>query len=200
MPTCVGVQSGGGDQARSVGSPAVATLEVRRHSLRKNTGGSQLSQPGVDLARKLGESMGSFAVVATSVVPRARETALAMGFAVDHELVTLATDPDIYAASEASEWWLADHPFTALAAVIKTSAAYHRYAHSMAALWRDLLTPLSGEDAALVIGHSGELESALVACLPDADHASWGRPFAACEGARLTFENRFCAVEFLRLP
>lgn len=95
----------------------MATLEARRHSPRKNTGGSQLSQAGVDLARKLGESMGPFTVVATSVVPRARETALAMGFAVAQELVTL-----------------------------------------------------------------------------------WGNCFAACEGARLTFNNRFSAVEFLRLP
>lgn len=178
----------------------MATLEVRRHSLRKNTGGSQLSQAGVDLARQLGESMGPFTVVATSVVPRARETALAMGFAVDRELVTLASDPDIYAASDASQWWDADRPFAALATVIQAEDAYYRYAHSMAALWRDLLTPLSEDDAALVIGHSGELESALVACFPDADHDLWGNCFAACEGARLTFNNRFSAVEFLRLP
>lgn len=141
----------------SVRSQLVATLEIRRHSLRKNTGGSQLSQAGVELARKLGDSMGPFAVVATSVVPRARETALAMGFAVDQEMVTLA------------------------------------------ALWRDLLTPLAEQDAALVIGHSGELESALVACFPDADHAAWGGPFNPCEGARLTFTNRFTTVEFLRV-
>jgi hypothetical protein len=57
----------------------VATLEIRRHSLRKNTGGSQLSQQGVELARSVGATMGTFAVVATSVSPRARETAVAMG-------------------------------------------------------------------------------------------------------------------------
>ncbi|TDE08197.1 histidine phosphatase family protein [Jiangella asiatica] len=168
--------------------------------MRKNTGGSQLSQAGVDLARRLGESMGPFAMVATSVVPRARETALAMGFAVDHELVTLASDPEVYAESEASKWWLADHPFVALASAIKTGGAYYRYAHSLAALWRDLITPLSHDDTALMIGHSGELETALVACLPDADHSRWGGTFASCEGARLTFTNHFRAVEFLRLP
>ena len=177
----------------------MATLEIRRHSLRKDTGGSQLSQAGVELARKLGDSMGPFAVVATSVVPRARETALAMGFAVDQEVVTLASDADIYAESDASQWWLADHPFAALASLINTGGAYYRYAHSLAALWRDLLTPLPDQDAALVVGHSGELEAGLVACFPDADHASWGGPFTPCEGARLTFHNRFCEVDFLRL-
>ncbi|MEQ4204275.1 histidine phosphatase family protein [Actinopolymorpha sp. B9G3] len=176
-------------------------LEIRRHSLRKNTGGSQLSQEGVDLARRLGESMGPFAVVATSVVPRARETALAMGFAVDQEVVTLASDEEgLHAESAESQWWQADHPFAALAALIGQGGASYRYAHALAAVWRDLLTPLSHDQAALVIGHSGDLEYGLVACFPDADHRRWGRPFGCCEGARLTYANRFCAVEFLRTP
>lgn len=179
----------------------MAVLEVRRHSTRKTGGGSQLSQEGVDLARRLGASMGPFAVVAASVVPRTRETALAMGFAVDHELVTLASDDGVYAASVASNWWLAERPFGALAEVVRSDAAYHRYAHSLAALWRDLLTPLGPDDAALLVGHSGDLESALVATLPDADHATWGKPFGHCEGVRLGFEDgRFQSVEFLRRP
>jgi broad specificity phosphatase PhoE len=178
----------------------VITLEVRRHSLRKNTGGSQLSQAGVELARKVGESIGPFAVVATSVSPRTRETAVAMGFAVDHECVTLATDPGVYAESEQSPWWLDEHPFAALAKVLETGGAYHRYAHALAALWRDLLTPLADGQAVLVVGHSGELEAGLVACLPGADHRAWGKSLACCEGARLTFDTRFRTIEFLRLP
>jgi broad specificity phosphatase PhoE len=179
----------------------VTTLEIRRHSLRKDTGGSQLSQEGVDLARKLGESMGPFAVVATSVVPRARETALAMGFAVDQEVVTLSSDEEgLHAESAESQWWLAEHPFAALAALIGRGGASYRYAHAIAAVWRDLLTPLPADQAALVIGHSGDLEYGLVACFPHADHTRWGRPFDCCEGARLTYSNRFCDVEFLRSP
>ncbi|WP_020580097.1 histidine phosphatase family protein [Actinopolymorpha alba] len=177
------------------------TLEIRRHSLRKATGGSQLAQAGVDLARKLGESMGPFAMVATSVVPRARETALAMGFAVDQEVVTLTSDEDVHAEAHASKWWLADRPFAALASVLAEGGAYYRYAHSMAALWRDLMTPLPEGENALFIGHSGDLEAALVACFPDADHSRWGQPFTCCEGAQLRFnDSYFCAVEFLRMP
>jgi broad specificity phosphatase PhoE len=175
-------------------------LEVRRHSMRKNGGGSQLSQAGVDLARRLGAEMGPYAVVATSVSPRARETAIAMGFAVDHELVTLTAEDELYTAAEESQWWQAEQPFAALADVIEAEPAYHRYAHAEAALWRDLLTPLGYTDAALVIGHSGSLEAALVACLPAADHTAWGRPFSHCEGARLTYEQgRFTRVNFVRL-
>lgn len=57
-------------------------LEVRRHSMRMKPG-IHLSQDGVALARRVGDHMGPFARVVTSTLPRAYETALAMGFAVD---------------------------------------------------------------------------------------------------------------------
>ena len=62
-------------------------LEVRRHSLTKKGAargrGSHLSAEGIALARLVGESLGPFARVVTSASPRAIETAVAMGFAVD---------------------------------------------------------------------------------------------------------------------
>lgn len=180
----------------------MSVLEIRRHSHRKLTGGSQLSQEGVDLARRVGEGLGPFAIVATSVVPRARETAVAMGFAVDQEVVTLSADADLYREAESSRWWRDPEPFTRLAAAIDEGGAYAKYAHSMAALWRDLLTPLAADERALFVGHSGEMEAALVACFPTADHAAWGPAFGPCEGARLAFEGDppfFSALEILRV-
>ncbi len=177
------------------------TLEIRRHSMRKPGGGSQLSQEGVEYARRLGGSIGPFARVVTSVVPRARETAIAMGFAVDHEIVTLASDEDMYVEAEATRWWEASQPFVALAGVVFMKRATWRYAHALVAMWRDALTLLPDGTSALVIGHSGELETALVACFPHADHAAWGAPFGPCEGARLVFAGdpaRFTTFEFLR--
>ena len=177
------------------------TLEIRRHSIRKSGGGSQLSQQGVDYARKLGGSLGPFARVVSSVVPRARETAIAMGFAVDYELVTLASDEEMYSEVESSRWWEVSQPFSALAQLMAAKGATWRYGHAMAALWRDTLTSIPDGAATLLIGHSGELEIGLVACFPDADHSEWGAPFGVCEGARLVFAGeleRFTAVELLR--
>jgi broad specificity phosphatase PhoE len=176
-------------------------LEIRRHSFRKKGGGSQLSQEGVSFARRLGASMGPFECVATSVVPRTRETAIAMGFAVDQELVTFEFSDDMYAELEANRWWEAPLPFANLAALIATKGPTWRYAHSLASLWRDIVLSLSEGASALVIGHSGEIETALVACLPNGDHASWGVPFGPCEGARLHFGGNpahFLSVEILR--
>ena len=177
------------------------TLEIRRHSMRKTGGGSQLSQAGVDFARKIGATIGPFAQVITSVVPRARETAIAMGFAVDYEMVTLAFDEAVYAEAETSRWWESAQPFAALAPVLAAKGATWRYAHALVAVWRDLLNALPDGAAALVIGHSGELEVALVACFPNADYAAWGGPFHPCEGARLVFAGapeHFTAIELLR--
>jgi broad specificity phosphatase PhoE len=178
------------------------TLEVRRHSLRKDGAGSQLSQAGVDLARQLGASMGPFARVVASVVPRARETALAMGFAVDQELVTMATDEGVYAEFETSRWAEEEAPLAALARLVAQRGAAWLYAQRLAAHWRDILMPLQEGEAALLIAHSGDIESVLVVLFPEADHAAWGKPFDCCEGARLAFDGeppRFTSVEILRL-
>lgn len=178
------------------------TLDVRRHSIRKQGGGSQLSQEGVTVARLLGASMGPFARVVTSVVPRARETAIAMGFAVDHEIVTLVDDREVYAELAAARSWEAAEPFAVLGRVIRSGGATFRYAHSLAGVWRDILTPLPAGAGALLIGHSGDLELGLVACIPNADYSGWGAMFGPCEGARLVFEGEpehFTRAEFLRM-
>lgn len=177
------------------------TLEVRRHSMRKTGGGSQLSQEGVAHARALGATLGPFACVVTSVAPRARETALAMGFAVDYEIVSAPDDDAIYAELEGSRWWEASHPFVEAAAIVATQGAAWRYAQKLLMAWRDMLTPLPAGSNALFIGHSGELELALVAAFPRADHAQWGGCFRHCEGARLTFAGelaRFTDLQLLR--
>lgn len=62
-------------------------LEVRRHSLAKKGmargRGSHLCARGVALARAVGAELGPIAYVATSQSPRAIETAITMGLAVD---------------------------------------------------------------------------------------------------------------------
>jgi broad specificity phosphatase PhoE len=63
-------------------------LEVRRHSLTKKGPArdrrSHLSAQGVALARAVGAELGPIAYVLTSAAPRAIETAVAMGVAVDN--------------------------------------------------------------------------------------------------------------------
>jgi hypothetical protein len=76
--------------ARAGTIPGMRWLEVRRHSLTKKGAargrGSHLSAHGVALARAIGADLGSVAYVVTSASPRAVETAIAMGLAVDDTL------------------------------------------------------------------------------------------------------------------
>ncbi len=78
--------------------------------------------------------MGPFARVATSVVPRARETAIAMGFAVDYEIVTLISEDAMAAEFEDNQWWLTPQPFAALAKVVKAGGPTYLYANGIVAL------------------------------------------------------------------
>lgn len=171
------------------------TLEVRRHSERQKPG-AHLNQAGVALARRVGASLGPFARVVTSDKPRAFETALAMGFAVDEQLEGLG---ELGAGFTDEVAW--DAGFAAIAAALRQEGAVARYARKLLKLWSSLAETVPPGQALLVVSHGGIVECGAVAALPAADHAAWGGPLGLCEGVRLSFvSGRFTAGEVLRLP
>jgi broad specificity phosphatase PhoE len=178
-------------------------LEVRRHSLTKNGpargSGSHLSAQGVALARAVGEQLGNVAYVVTSSWPRAIETAIAMGYAVDET----SDLPGGFVPGEVGheDRWTWLKPYVAYASLIRRAAGVAAVANAHREAWIKVVQERNDDEIALYISHGGVIEPALVACLPDADHASWGAPFACCDGARLAFDGeRFTSVEFLRAP
>lgn len=178
-------------------------LEVRRHSLTKKGParghGSHLSARGVALARAAGAELGPIAYVATSPSPRAVETAIAMGFAVD-DTIDL---PSGYVPGEAGrhDQWSWPHPYLTYASLIRRGQGLAAAAEAHRAIWTRTAEALPDNAAALIVSHGGAIEPALVACLPDADHQSWGAPFSHCDGARLSFEHgRFVTLQFRRAP
>jgi broad specificity phosphatase PhoE len=178
-------------------------VEVRRHSLTKKGGargrGSDLSAQGVTLARVVGVELGAIAYVASSFAPRAVETAIAMGFAVDETLDL----PAGYVPGEVGhhDQWSWPHPYLTYAGLIRQGRGTAAVARAHSAAWASAAAGLADGEVALIISHGGAIEPALVASLPDADHAAWGAPFAHCDGARLAFRNgQFVSVEFRRAP
>jgi len=171
------------------------TIEIRRHSIRTKPG-DHLSQQGVTLARSVGENLGPFVHVVTSTLPRAFETAIAMGFAVD-ERNQLMSSYSMDVEREAP--W--PQSFATYSKAVKHDGAAGRYAHRLAALYSKLADGLADGQAALVVNHGGVLELGVVACLPDADYESWGDAVDYCEGARLFWEDaKFVKAEVLRVP
>src|ERR1700752_4140154 len=170
------------------------TIEIRRHSIRQKPG-DHLSQQGVTRARLVGENLGPFDLVVTSTLPRAFETAIAMGFAVDEQNELMST----YGTGVEREapWPLS---LAGYAEVVSTGGAAAQYANQLAAVYAKLANYLADGRAALVINHGGVLELGAVACLPESDHFAWGPHFEYCEGIRLFWDDdKFVNAEILRV-
>lgn len=170
------------------------TIEIRRHSIRSKPG-NHLNQSGVSLARLVGENLGPFDHVVTSTLPRAFETAIAMGFAVNEQSELMST----YGSEVGREapWPLSCAGY---AEVVSKGGAAGQYANQLAEVYTKLANYLADGRKALVVNHGGVLELGAVTCLPEADHVAWGSHFEYCEGIRLFWEdNKFVDGEILRV-
>jgi broad specificity phosphatase PhoE len=171
------------------------TIEIRRHSIRSNPG-VHLNQQGVTLARLVGQNIGPFDRVVTSTLPRAFETAVAMGFAVDEQNELMSTYGE--GVEREAPWPLSCAGY---AEVVRQGGAAARYANQLKDAYARLADFLAEGRAALVVNHGGVAELGAVACLPGADHFKWGSHFEYCEGIRLFWDDeRFVEGEILRVP
>jgi broad specificity phosphatase PhoE len=135
--------------------------------------------------------------VVASASPRAIETAVAMGLAVDNTVDL----PSGYLPGvvDHHEQWRWSAPYRRYADLLQRSNRLAAVAEAHRIIWTRIVKTVPDGAAALVIGHGGGIEPGLVACLPYADHESWGAPFAHCDGARLSFDHdRFVGIQFHR--
>jgi broad specificity phosphatase PhoE len=161
--------------------------------------GSHLSQRGVALARVVGAELGAFGYVVTSASPRAIETAVAMGYAVDDAIDM----PSGYVSGEVEhhDQWSWPQPYVTYAELIRHGGGLAAVAQAHRDIWIGAVKAVPDGNGVLVVSHGGCIEPALVSCRPDADHMSWGAPFGHCDGARLDFDNgRFVSVRLCRAP
>jgi hypothetical protein len=145
-------------------------------------------------------SIGPFASVVTSDVPRSLETALAMGFVVD-ECVSMGGPSFEEASREIAhhQWWDVPEPFELWKEHIERGGPVAVLAMYQESMWRRILQEIPADASALVISHGGLIEPGLVACLPESDHRGWGRPFDHLEGARRQRDDTgWVEVEHLR--
>lgn len=181
------------------------TIEIRRHAhTKKGEGrgkGSHLSAEGVALARKIGAEIGPFDLVLTSPAPRTLETAIAMGLAVNDQLEALGDlSPAVAAEIGHHDRWTWKEPFVTFAQFARRGGPTTRMGEGQREAWLRALESVPSGGRVLIISHGRIIESGLVICIPDGDHAAWGSPFHHCEGARLTFaESRFYGVQLLRV-
>jgi len=170
------------------------TIEIRRHS-KRTVPDDHLNQQGVALARLVGEGLGPFDRVVTSTLPRAFETAISMGFAVDEQNELMSS----YGSDVGREapWPLSCAGY---AEVVAMGGAAGKYANKLLKIYTKLANSIADGGSALVVNHGGVLELGAVACLPNADHVKWGSHFEYCEGIRLFWEDvQFVDCDLLRV-
>ncbi|MHA1954264.1 MAG: histidine phosphatase family protein [Candidatus Heimdallarchaeaceae archaeon] len=169
-------------------------IELRRHSKRDKPS-SHLTQEGVDLAKKVGETLGDFHKVISSNAPRATETAVAMGYAVDEILDEVSMTPE--SIGKEVNWGMG---FSEYAEVIKKEGETAKYARKMAKFITKIAEKLPDDEYVLIVTHGGLIEICTIGCIPNIDYAFWGKPLENCEGVRLAFDGeRFVSAEILRL-
>jgi hypothetical protein len=157
--------------------------------------GQHLSQDGIELARLVGDQSGPFDVVVSSDVPRAIETAIAMGYEVNEIIPVLGHLPD--AVFEVGVW---PDSFDRLAQAVSSGGQVGRFADEQSRIWTGIARRIPDGASALVVTHGLFVEAGAIASLPEADHASWGDAIGYCEGIRLTFDEVFKDCQVLRVP
>jgi broad specificity phosphatase PhoE len=170
-------------------------LEVRRHTMRAFPG-QHLTQAGLDLARRVGEQIGPFDRVVTTLAPRAFETAIAMGFAVDKQSDNFPLMNEEIASE--IEW---DAGYAAWSRMVQRGrGAAARFARQEAAAWREIVEALPEGGRALLISHGGAVEAGAAACLSAGEHTTLETNCGYCEGVRLSFNGTdWTAIEVLRV-
>jgi broad specificity phosphatase PhoE len=171
-------------------------IEYRRHTKRKRPH-PNINQKGVKLARKVGKKMGKFDLVVTSSLPRAYETAIAMGYAVDRQYEILGDMPE-------EAFYEIDYEFGSFMDFAKAVWSGNKLSQAtdeQVELFKEIAQELPDEGKALVIGHGGIAETTIIRCLPaDTDYKKWGGKLGLCEGVRLYYENgNFVKGKLLRV-
>jgi len=166
-----------------------------RHSIRA-TPEQHLTHEGVLLARRVGQTLGEYDHVATSEIPRAIETAIAMGYGVDryHSMLgSLMLADTEFEWSDKIEWEV-------IASACRRDGLAAHAATCHADLLRSISASLPPQGRALVVSHGGVIELGVAGLLPDLDYSDWGTACERCERVRLTFEGGTCVqAQLLRL-
>lgn len=168
------------------------SIEIRRHAERHKPG-HNLNPRGVARARNASARDRAFALVVATPIPRAVQTAVAMGHAVDEEDWTMAT---MGGAMDAFPW---QDGFSAMQRALRADPVAAAYATHQRAQLRHWLGRVPPGEAALVVSHGGIAEIGIISLLGETDAGPLGASLDYCEGARLEIDGDRCRrVELFR--
>ncbi|HET8568904.1 MAG TPA: histidine phosphatase family protein [Candidatus Limnocylindria bacterium] len=166
----------------------MATLEIRRHAERG--AGAVLSPAGVRAAEALARGAPRYAVVTSSPLPRAMETARLVGGRLDGTEPALL--PDL--AQLVQLRTIEEH------ASLLGEARERELAREQAAAWARI-AGAAGRGHALAIGHGGAIELGALVVARALGTALSGPALSFLDGFRVRYESdRPVAIEVVRAP
>jgi broad specificity phosphatase PhoE len=171
-------------------------VEHRRHT-RRDPGGVHLNAAGLALARKVAPTVGRFDRVVTSPIPRAVETAEALGFPPDAVLPELSPIPDdLNELVERAD----PRSFADYVHLTRRRRSAAEFAERLSALMREQLSMVPEGGRLLIVSHGGVVEFSAAGARPD-DAITFGPTARLLEGVRFTLEgSEWVRGEAVRVP
>jgi len=171
-------------------------LEHRRHS-RRDHGGVHLNAEGLAIARRVAPTIGRFDRVITSPVPRAVETAEAVGCPSDSVVPELALVPaEIDRLIDLAE----PRSFSDYVQLTRRKRVAAEYARHLSDVLRAQLSAVPDGGRLLAVSHGGVVEFSAAGARPH-DALGFGPAAGFLEGVRLTLDgDRWVRGEVLRVP
>ncbi len=164
------------------------TIVNLRHAQRQDHSDedSHLSQLGVDQAKRVGARYESFDLVVSSPLPRAVETAIAMGFAVDiREPLLGEWDDETMREPE----WDTGFGYASWADAYRLGRRVASYVDQRLPLLQSWIDEIPPGGSLLIVSHGGVVEALTLGLAPDANHAELGDSPGQVEGVLVVYDD-----------
>ena len=161
-------------------------LEIRRHAERTNRGNEQsaLSGAGLEMAKVLSKNAGPFALVLSSPLPRAKETAQTIAGRLDGiepgflpELGGVIGDRIFGEMRTLADW----------AEVLREREDARKFATEQLATWARVAMRVGEKDRVLAVSHGGIIELPAITLAQRLRIPLDGASFGYCEGVAVTY-------------
>jgi broad specificity phosphatase PhoE len=166
----------------------VPTIEIRRHAERGDRGNEQsaLSPAGRAMAKVLSKKAGPFALVLSSPLPRAKETAQLITGRLDAveagflpEMGGVIGDRIFGEMRTLADW----------AEVLREREDARKFATEQLATWARVAMRVADKDRVLAISHGGIIELPAITLAERLRTPLSGASFGYCEGVVVTYAN-----------
>lgn len=169
------------------------TITILRHSIR--AAGQNLSPEGINLAKEAAKNLNAaYDKVITSALPRAVETAEAMGFTVNEQAEILCPPGEII---DLEVYW--DGDFDEFPKAYKQKKHLYEFAGKLCEYIKKTAESIPESGNVLIVSHGGVVQAIAAGCFPDKDFKDFGRSPRYCEGIKIYIEgNEFKNIEIIR--